>query len=190
MADVVVIATPGAVDANSHCTVEEGDTYHEAHPYPDDWDDASEGEKSRALVTATNLLNYWYEWKGTVSTLTQRLLWPRRGVIRPGISEDMVGSVRNPWSEPFAVLEDSSTVPERIKDATSELGRLLLGRDLTTDSDVAVRGVSRMKVGPVDISFNASVLTSKAIPDSVAIMVDPYGTRKSASGGSVKMGRG
>lgn len=185
---VIVVATPKASNANSYATVAEGTSYHEGHPYPTVWEDASEDEQARALVTATRMLDTWYEWNGIVSTLTQSLAWPRRGVIKDNITQGVTGTALNEWHEPYAVLLDPDVIPARIRDATCELARLLLASDRTADSELEVQGIKSLKAGPVELTFQGA--SAKPIPDSVAIMVAPYGRKRSASGGAVSLGRG
>lgn len=184
---LTVVATAKATNANSYATVAEGDTYHEGHPYPDTWENASADEKGRALVTATRMLDTWYEWNGIVSTLTQALAWPRRGVIKDNITQGVTGTALNEWHEPYAVLLDPDVIPTRIREATCELGRLLLASDRSADSDLEVQGITHLKAGPVELSFAGA--SAKPIPDSVAIMVAPYGRKRSSSGGAVSLGR-
>lgn len=173
----VIDATVGGTDANSYATIAEGNTYHDNHPYPDTWLDADDDQKCRALVTATRLLDTWYEWVGTVASSDQALLWPR---------EDAYG--------PNGYLHLSDEIPTRIKDATCELARQLLDSNRTADSDVETQGIESMKLGTgMVLSFKGAV-TAKPIPDSVQVMVGHYGRQLSrsgnAAGGTVTLLRG
>jgi hypothetical protein len=188
---VVIDATAGGANANSYVTNAACDTYHESHPYSSAWDDASADEQNRALVTATRNLDLWFEWFGQVTTLTQRLLWPRRGVLKPGISDGQVSAVGpNDWDEPFGVLLDQDEIPQVIKDATCELARSLLVSDRTADSDVEAQGIESLRAGPVSIAFKGSV-TAKPIPDAVMVMCTQVGRLRPKSGaGGVTIYRG
>lgn len=189
MADVTVDATAKGPSANSYITVVEGDTYHESHPYSSTWEDASAGEKARAVVTATRLLETWFDWPGTVTTLTQALLWPRQGVLKPGISDVEPQVVRNDWHEPFGVFLDRDVVPTIIKDATAEMARHLLASDRTADSDIETQGLRSLTAGPVSLTFGVAV--AKPIPDAVMAMCCRLGRPRSRTGsGAIHMGRG
>src|SRR5690349_2139070 len=99
-------ATAGGAASNSYATLQDAADYHDTHPYSSVWDDADDDQKTRALITATRMLDDWFEWKGAISTTTQALLWPRSGVLRPGVAQDEPDAVRNAWHEPFGVLLD------------------------------------------------------------------------------------
>lgn len=182
-------AEAGSTTANSYASLEDAAAYHDTHPYAATWDDADEDQKVRALITATRTLDTWFDWNGDISSLTQRLLWPRRGVLRPGISPGMQDVRRNDWHEPFGVLLDSATVPVIIAEATSELARQLLDSNRTADSDVESQGIRSLKAGPVDITFS-SATTAKPIPDAVMAMATQLGRYKGRDGAAVDLFRG
>lgn len=186
-----IVATPGAANATSYATIQQGDDYFSAHPYPDTWEDASADEKCRALVTATRMLDSWYDWFGTASTLTQALLWPRRGVKRPGISEyEVPGAVGSEWNEPsFATLIPSDEIPRQIREATIELAAALLASNRTADSDVETQGIDSLTAGPVSLKFRASVM-AKPIPDAVMVLAGQLGRKRARDGGPVTLYRG
>jgi len=188
---VIIIATPKGTTSNSYCDLDYADAYHEAFSYPEAWEDAGEDDKNRALVTATRLLDTWFEWFGEVTTLTQALLWPRRGVLKPGISETQpVSLAANDWHEPFGVLLDQDVVPIIIQNATSEMARTLLEGNRNSDSDIETQGIEFIKAGPVELKFKGGV-TAKPIPDSVMAMCTQVGRLRPKSGaGGVTLYRG
>lgn len=165
-----ITATAGSTTANSYATIAEGDTYHETHLYADDWTDADNDTKCRALQMATRLLDQWYEWIGEVSDGEQSLLWPRVSVIGPD-----------------GYLEASDTIPVRIRDGTIELARQLIAGNRTADVDT--KGLRSVTAGSVSVTFTGSP-TTQVIPDAVAGFVSVYGTRRGASGGAVSLRRG
>jgi len=170
---LVVDDTPGGATANSYADVALGDTYHEAHLYMTSWEDASEDEKGRALVTATRMLDTWFDWVGTVASDTQALRWPRIDAY-----------------DPDGRLLASDEIPAAIANGTIELARELLAGNREADSDTETQGIKSVKAGSVDIEFKESV-TSKPIPDAVQSMLSHYGTIRSRSGsGSVLVQRG
>jgi hypothetical protein len=187
-----IVATPGAANATSYVTIQAADEYNDTVVIYDDtdtWEDASADEKCRALVTATKLLDVWFDWYGDVASLTQRLMWPRRGVLKVGVTEGVVGSERiNPWHEPFQSMYADDEIPERIEHATAELARHLLVSDRTADSDIETQGIKALTAGPVSLSFAGAM--AKPIPDAVMAMVNALGNKRSKSGGSVSVYRG
>lgn len=173
---LTLIATPAASDANSYCTVAEGDAYHESRLFTDTWTDASAAEKATALVMATRLLDAFYSWTGDAmtqpkspklpkgayyawtglaTTSTQALCWPRTGML-----------TRNGYAI------ESGEIPNGLKDATAEFARQLLAADRTADNDVEAQGLKSLSAGPVSLSFQDMVYR-KLIPDAVHELLVP-----------------
>lgn len=155
---LTLIATAGAVDANSYCTVDESNSYHEAHVYGTNWVDEAAGfdseVKEKALVWATRLLDEHFKWIGIVAGESQNLRWPRSYVYGPDHVE-----------------VDSTTIPQFLKDATAELARLLIGKDLTAELDQ--RGIKEVKVGSLGVEFD-KYDAPRTMPRSVVAIVAPY----------------
>ena len=154
---IVIVATAGSKDANSFVTLAEANTYHEGHSQGSIWADATEDKRNRALVTATRQINVWFDWDGEVTYAEQALLWPRTGAV--GLNG-------------YAL--DSKTIPFAIKNATSELARFRLADAGPTDD---ADDISRLKAGPVDITFRDGKETF-VIPESVLILIDHLGTAR------------
>lgn len=166
-------ATAMHAQANSYATIEEGDDYHETHPYSDAWDDSSEDEKCRALVTATRMLDTWFEWHGDASSSDQALLWPRDGAVAPN-----------------GYILPNDTVPDIIKNATIELARNLRVTDRTADSDTETQGLAHVQAGPIAVSFKSGV-AAKPIPDAVMVMASQLGVPRNRTGsGAIHLYRG
>lgn len=172
---LVLVATAGAANANSYETVLEADAYFEARlPLATPWEDAE--SKEILLVMGTRVLDTLFRgskvlmpavggqpafyrvtraWTGAPATTTQRLAWPRTGMY------DQNGNALS-----------SSTIPQDLKDALSELaGQLGLG-DRTLDSDVVVQGISSVSAGSVSVSFRDGVLP-QVLPDAVMALIPP-----------------
>src|SRR5688500_3618315 len=77
---LTLIATPGAANANSYCTIAEANAYHEAHLYAEAWTEGDDEKRIPALIWATRLLDEQMQWRGYPSTLEQALRWPRSWV--------------------------------------------------------------------------------------------------------------
>jgi hypothetical protein len=145
-----VIATSGAVNANSYITIAEGDTYHTTHLYPEDWTSATDTEKETAVIMATRLLDHMYEWAEYPSTDEQALQWPRDGIVAFN---------RRDWVE-------VDEIPIQLKNATAEFARQLLAGDRSADSAVETQGIKSLSAGSVSLSFKDAV-SAKVIPDAV-----------------------
>ena len=114
-------ATVGGAASNSFVTVAECDAYCDARLNASAWNDESDDDqKARALIEASRDLSQ-RQWVGVGRTSsTQALAWPRTMAENPDIG----------W--PGLWYFDSNVIPQRVKDATSELALqfLILG---TTD---------------------------------------------------------
>jgi len=105
----------GKVDANAYANAADGDAYHDGHLYASAWTAATLGNKEKALVMATRLIDAEYQFNGVKAHEEQALQWPR---------EDC----RNPDGEEALA---SDAVPRAVVDATCELARELLIADRT-----------------------------------------------------------
>lgn len=161
---VVVIATPGADNANSYATVAEASAYHQGHLTPDAWVNAELDSKNRALVTATRLLDQHMIWIGRAATESQSLGWPR-----------IYARTRNGY------LYSHDVVPTAVKDATSELARRLLESGMPDAAGGDTENIKRMKAGPVDIEFRENA-TTDLFPDAVYNMVKFLATQDDVGG--------
>lgn len=171
---IIIIATPGAPDANSYETVAESDLYFESRrPLNPAWDDVDSKEGS--LVMATRTLNSMFvgrktlkhdacdcdyyvvgrKWTGAPTTSTQRLPWPRTG---------MFDSNGNPIPD--------DVIPQELKDAESELAGQLNVVDRTLDNDVIVQGIKSVRAGSVAVSFKDTIQT-QVLPDAVVNLLPP-----------------
>lgn len=122
----------GLVNANSYATAADGDAYHDGHLYASAWTGASGGDKEKALVMATRLIDAECEFLGFHKSNTQSLQWPRvqvpdreaSGVFwAPGL---VIGL------GPAAPLYLSSdVVPPCVVQGTCELAREFLVTDRT-----------------------------------------------------------
>jgi hypothetical protein len=150
---LVLIATPGAADANSFCDRAWADSYHEAHLYASSWTAAANDRKEVALVMATRVIVALAEWlTGVQATTTQALPWPRFGAI------DKEG---NPI--------DGDVIPPELMNATAELARQLIEKDRTADSKTETEGITRLKAGPVEFDFDRP--HAKVLPDAVFYLI-------------------
>jgi len=167
---ITLVATSGASNANSYCTVVEADAYNEAHISGASWAAANTTQKEQALISATRLLDSYLSWQGTVATPTQALQWPRESMMwMPGCSVCATNSA----------YIDPTVIPVQLKNATSEYGRLLLGGDPTAPSSTEQADLSSLRAADIELKFNkpvdAAMSASKTVvPGSVKAYLDQW----------------
>lgn len=143
---MVIDATPSGVSSNSYVTLTEANAYFAMRLNADDWSDAEESDKEKALVMATYRLEQeTYDfWR---STQSQALKWPRVGVINPD-----------------GVDVPSNLIPIEVKNATYELALTMLKTDFL--SSTGLSNFRSMSLAGV-ISLVPRWLTSGDLPDNV-----------------------
>lgn len=169
---LVLDATPGGVASNTYCTLAEGDAYHETRLWTDDWDGADDSTKNIALVMATRLLDEAYDWEEFTTTETQKLKWPRSGILD--------------YRERAFI--DNNAIPPELKNAVAEFARQLIAENRAADSDVEAQGLTQLKAGSVSLTFKDYVYR-KVLPDAVYDMIPSWwGTLRDGRGtGSAEM---
>lgn len=171
---VVIVATPGAANANSYETLIEAKAYFESRaPLSPAFDDAD--SPSGLLVMATRVLDSSFTarkilkkddcdcqyyaisrgWSGSPATTTQKLAWPRKG-MKDRNGNDIPDNV----------------IPQDLKDAESELAGQLNVTDSTLDNDANAQGIKSVKAGSVAVVFR-DYIESHVIPDAVFNMMPP-----------------
>lgn len=163
---LVFDTTVGGLNANSYVTVQEATDYNDARLFST-WDSNSQEDQEAALAWATSILDYSFEWSGAKYTIEQALRWPRYGAL------DRDGQ-----------LFDSDEIPAELKDAVSELARLLISGDRTAEG--GTEGLKRLKVDVIELEFD-KLDRAPTVPDEVYQMISHLGRLKgvAASGGQV-----
>lgn len=173
---LVLVVTPGALDANSYATLADADAYALTLPVTNDWATATPEAKNAALVQATRLMDT-LNFKGyRTNYSTQPLQWPRFytsgsggyfGIYAPG-SEGMSGGLggfgydRNGWQ----VLPNQ--IHFKIRDACCEFAIRLISEDRAVDSGGLTP--ETVKIGSLDLGR----LIRRPIPASVLEMVREF----------------
>ena len=156
-------ATLGAIDANSYVTSAEADAYFDDRMHSSAWDNVADGDPF--LISASRMLDWYVKWKGSKSTATQSMLWPRSDVIRPDGTEI-----------------DDDVLPPEVKIAGFELAFANLEADRTSDDPLA--GIGHLSAGSLMIKAGPekpNQTNAKPIPEHVySILSDLYN-----SGGTV-----
>lgn len=107
-----IVTTAQSASANSYISVADASTYFDDKLSATAWREASEDDKTRALLQAAARMND-LNWHGTRTTSTQALAWPRADV-----------TVRDStyWFYPVSgQVFDPEVVPDIVKDAQCEL---------------------------------------------------------------------
>lgn len=156
----MIDATPKSPTANSYATLIQANTYHTDRLNNKEWTDADDATKETALIMATRLINA-LSFKGSPTTTTQKLKWPRTGIY----TDD-------------GVAIDSDTIPQFLVDATAEYAWLLLITDSTRESDT--KGFKKLKVGPIELEVDKYDRASQ-YPSSVLGMLDYYIKKQGAT---------
>lgn len=155
MAVSALVTTPGGATSNAYVTLAVADQYHEDRPaVGTTWADASAAQKNAAILWATTLMDSLWEWNGDTTDEVQLLLWPRFGLFKRNMREEI----------------DRTTIPPEMQEATAEYARQLLAGDLAGNSEVETQGITRLKAGSVDLSFRENV-TAKFVPDTVVNLI-------------------
>jgi len=150
---VVIVATPGAADANSYLTLAEAQAIIDGFVQDADiqhWNSGNTDSRNRALFTATQRLDR-ERFLGARATDTQALQWPRTGVRKPDtyINTYAVGF-------PFRITTDYFTdteIPTQIKYAQAVLAAFLHNN---TDA-LGLSGLEdykNVKIGSLDVTPN------------------------------------
>lgn len=173
----------GKPDANSYANAADGDAYHDAHVYASTWTAATTGNKEKALVMATRLIDAHYQFNGFKRLATQALQWPRRECRDPDVVNSIVPGLllmRGPFL-------DETKVPVAVVNATAELARELLKADRTDDPDG--EGISQLSLtGAVTIIFNPKD-RQPVIPHVVQAMLGKLGALIREGEGSARLVR-
>jgi hypothetical protein len=118
---IVIVATPGAANANSYLTLTDADALVDAMVLSTDvqhWGTGNTDSRNRALAAAAQRLDR-ERFLGARATDTQALQWPRTGVRKPDTY-----SSRYSTGFPFTITADYYTdteIPDQIRRAQIEL---------------------------------------------------------------------
>ena len=175
---MAIIATVGSASANSYVTLAEAETYMDGRVYTDDWDNASDTDKEKALISATLRLEQ-ESWRGAPSATTQALKWPRYNVENADYEDAGHGSY--PWG--WGYYLDSTTIPVWLKNAQCELALVLLGTNLLEDTGLEL--IESVSVGDLNVTPHKSRKAGR-LPANVRRFVAPYIV---GGGGTVRLVR-
>ena len=133
-----VIATLSSASANSYVTLAEANTYFETVPESSTWDDKTDDQKNRSLISSTrwiDSLNFY----GDRCDTSQALSWPRNNyhVDRVELT--------------------CSAIPADIKYAVYELARALVNDTNSITGNTGDTGLfEEVKLGELEVKYNTS----------------------------------
>jgi len=152
---MVLDATVGGATANSYVTNAEAVAYMGTHLYASAWLALPSAEQDTSLMMATRLIDTSVCFVGTSATTTQALRFPMVGLVTP-----------------TGAVVPSDVIPVAVKDATSELARLLATTDTTAPNEAAAQGLTNLKVASVELGFKDDIETN-SVPTTVRAMFPP-----------------
>jgi hypothetical protein len=176
---VVIVATPGAADANSYLTLAEAQAIIDGFVQDADvqhWGSGNTDSRNRALFTATQRLDR-ERFLGARATDTQALQWPRTGVRKPDtyINTYAVGF-------PFRITTDYFTdteIPTQIQYAQAVLA-VFLHNNTDALGLSGLEDYKNVKIGSLDVTPNVGFGAVGA--DKVPPLMERYLTGLRISG--------
>jgi hypothetical protein len=138
---------------NSYVTVEEANAYFSDRLDVAAWSESNDPERSKALITATQVLDS-LEWAGVAVSDSQSLAFPREGsYFDPRLGSD--------------ISLTSTKAVTRINTATFELAYHLLNNDGLLDQ---TGDVTDLQIGSIELS---NVRRPSTLPMHVKTMIKP-----------------
>lgn len=159
------------VGTNSYIDTDDADAYFGDSLRADNWDALDTDIKSKALITATRMLDR-QTWMGEKADDAQALQWPRTGVT------DKYGNA----------VSDAS-VPQQILDATCELA-LMLTTDASVETKSNTNGNTKyLKAGEAEIGYFRPTRGGR-FPTIIQELIAQFlaGAASAGSGGSYATG--
>jgi hypothetical protein len=176
---VVIVATPGAANANSYLTLADAQAIVDGFVQDADvqhWGSGNTDSRNRALFTATQRLDR-ERFLGARATDTQSLQWPRTGVRKPDtyINTYAVGF-------PFRITTDYFTdteIPTQIQYAQTVLA-VFLHNNTDALGLSGLEDYKNVKIGSLDVTPNVGFGAVGA--DKVPPLMERYLTGLRISG--------
>lgn len=160
--------------ANSYATVADCDAYHAGHVYASAWTAATGEQNTAALVMATRVIDSQFQFRGRKVADDQALQWPRQDCPDPD-SPEVNGVVAE------------GVIPQVIVDATCELARVLLGKDVTADPNEP--GLKSLRLeGTLRVDWDVRKRVA-GVPAYVRTMLTRFGEYLGPRGAVVRLTR-
>lgn len=153
---MALVATVGAINANSYVTVDEGDIYFAERANSAKYEAVE--DKEAGFISASRLLDWNLKFNGYKTSSSQSMEFPRDGIV---LSDGTV--------------VPSDAIPALIKYATFELMYASIGVDRMADNSLA--GIEQIKAGPLFVKATpAGYGSTKAgvVPEFIRQMLSDY----------------
>ncbi len=175
-------------NANAYASVADADAYVDSRPYgATEWAAQTADGKARCLITATVMIDSFFQFTGRKAGTPQALQWPRAYAVNPDASG------YNPDS-PFTGLGTSegyfatNEIPTDLLRATCEQAlQLALGDRTAPAAGEGLRAVEIFQA--IKVEFDKSAEQSPQIPSMVQAMLSRIGSYQSTKSGAVKLRR-
>lgn len=151
MASPTLDSTVSGASSNSYVSRAAAQTYFDGRLNADNWQNGATADQDRSLMMATVYLER-YEYLGTITSTSQRLKWPRSGLI-----DEEGRSV------------SSSAIPNAIAEATYELALAFLDGKLYLQDD-GIEQYESVSVGPISVTGRLRDATT--MPNHVRNLID------------------
>lgn len=163
MAVTIIVETgAGIADANSYVSIADITEWALTNPHDSTWASLIDANKNGYAAMACRILNEQMDWAGWQTDADQSLDLPRSG-----LTDKNGNSV------------DDDEIPDAVKNAQSELARLLAISDRTGDADTA--GFKEIGVGSIKLVVD-SADRPPTLPEAVFNMVRAFGTKAVSKG--------
>lgn len=161
---LVIEATPGLPTSNSYLTLEEAQSLFATMLDRDNagWQAQTDNTKNKLLVQATRSIDEAFNFMGYRTNDSQSLQWPRSDVPVEGIYAN---------SSNYQLL-DYTTIPMAVKQATVDMARTILVRDIHAQSPTAL--IAKAELGSLKVEFNDSPDVTQ-VPGNVISSLRKYG---------------
>ena len=136
-------------NSNSYVSLLEANLYFQDRTHSSSWENFD--DKSKALITASSMLDWSLDWKGEKTSPSQSMEFPRQKLLLD--TGDYL---------------DTDIIPKNLKVATFELALASLEKDRAKGFDLA--GLDSIQISSLKISTNQQIGLSQAkkiIPDVV-----------------------
>ncbi|WP_302456996.1 DnaT-like ssDNA-binding protein [Bilophila wadsworthia] len=157
--------------ANSFASVADADAYHAARLTAAWTDELAEVQKEAALIRASDWLNRKVMWNGRKASRSQRMAWPRSGVV----------------TQDGEIAPDE--IPAEVVEACCELAGFFVEQDYLVPLD---RGgdIASLGVDVISIAYNGTAPAETVFP-SLSGLLAGLGTVCTGKGGGImEVGRG
>lgn len=161
--------TTGGPDANSYVDLAFADDYFVTRIDSAWWTAMNQGQKEAYLVTATQALEIWVDWRGEPATDTQALHFPATG-------EDCKG---NDFPD--------GEIPLAIKQAVCEQASFYNGLNATELPTALLQGLSSAQVGSLKAAFDKMNVPGR-LGETAKGLVACYGFLKPGANGGYGSG--